>query len=174
MSLRDGSATSDLLLFRAGHLITHPSPIPECEIQSAHTSDLDECLHPSPHFAISSVVILEAPQAFHCLLPLHCCNLSDSPLDTRITDCDNHLNIFMYITLPLDFALIILHFTHSFWYILLSKPIPSLHHHHPPATIKSHPFKSSGILKVLELKQAYQIQHDISILKLESLILRMI
>lgn len=137
MSLRDGSATSDLLLLRAGHLITHPSPIPECEIRSAHTSDLDECLHPSPHFAISSVVILEAPQAFHCLLPLHCCNFSDSPLDTRITDCDNHLNIFMYITLPLH--------THNFTFypLFLVHFIVQAHPTSPPPPPSCHNQKSS-------------------------------
>lgn len=49
--------SSDILLSSAGHLIIHP--FPKCEIQSARTSGLEECLHPllilaSPHGDLGS------------------------------------------------------------------------------------------------------------------------
>lgn len=131
------SQASDILLLSAGHLITHPFPQvwdPECSYLRFRRVSAS-----SPHFAISSWWSWKhlTPQALHCLLPLHCCNLSDSPLDTRSTNCDNHWNIFMYMILPLYFTLIILHFTHPFWYILLSKPTPPLHHRPPAHNQKS-------------------------------------
>lgn len=95
-------------------------------------------------------------------MPVHCCNFSDSILLTPEI-------LTMMITLTYLLMLRFLFTLHSAFYIL---PIlfGTFDCPCPPLPIKSHSFKSSGILKVLEAKQANQIQNDIRILKSGSLI----
>ena len=88
-------------------------------------------------------------------MPVHCCSfLRLCSADTRITNRDDQFDVFTYITFPLYFAFIIL----PILFGTLHCPCPPHPTHHspppPPAAIKSHSYKSSGILNVLEPNQA--------------------
>lgn len=154
--------TTDILLLRAGQLVTHPFPwVGDAECLCLRFRGLyHESVSLSSWWSWKHLT----PQAFHSL------QQPQTPLWTPELLWQSLEHIYVYHSSSLlhihNFTLypsFLVHF-------IVQAPL----HHHPPATIKSHPFKSSGILKVLELKQAYQIQHAISILKLESLILRVI
>lgn len=97
-------------------------------------------------------------------LPIHGCSFSDSILLT-LRSLTMMITVTYLLTLHFLFAFSILHFTHGFWYILLSMPTRP--------TTRSHSFKSNGILKVLEAKQTNQILNDIRILQVKVLFLKM-
>lgn len=119
--------TTDILLLRAGQLVTHPFTWvgdAECLYLRVRAVCIPLLILPSPHGHPGSTWDLR--------LFTHCSNLRLPSGHQNY--CDKHLNIFMYIILSFYFTLIISHFTHPFGTFYC--PSPPLHHY-APAIIKS-------------------------------------
>lgn len=141
------SQTTDVLLMRAGQLVTHLFPWvwdPECLcirfrwVSVSHSS-----------FCHLLVMILEALDTSGFSLTASClftAATSQTPLQTPELLTVTSTWTYLCMILPLYFTLIILRFTHPFWHILLSKPSPP-----PPSSC---PNQKSSFQKQWHFKSA--------------------